>query len=170
MNFIVAQIAGAIALLLSVIGLQQNTGKRFLFFQILINLVYTLQYFFLGATVGLFICIINTIRCVVFYYYKKTQRKNSVIVLLVFITTYLITGVCTAGSFYDIILIAGTLMFTYSLWQSRMKITRAGSLISILTYIIYNITVKAYSALLLDFMDLISISIAIVRYDFLKKG
>lgn len=167
MSFIAGNLVGVVAVILSIIGLQQNTDKKFLFFQIVINLLYTLQYFLLNATAGLSICLINTIRCIVFYFYKK-NKKNSIFIFLLFIVIYLFLGIYTLNKPFDIILMFGTVIYTYSLWQTKMEITRIGSLFSIISYIIYNIAVKAYSALILDFIDLISISVAIIRYDILK--
>ena len=167
MDFIAGNLVGAVALILSIIGLQQNTDRRFLFFQIIINLLYTLQYFLLNATAGLSICLINTIRCIIFYFYKK-KKKSSIFIFLLFIAIYLFLGIYTFNKPVDIILMVGTAIYTYSLWQSKMKITRLGSLASIISYVIYNIAVRAYSALILDFIDFISISVAIIRYDILK--
>lgn len=168
MAFAIAQLLGLIALMLSIVGLQQNTTRKFLFFQVLINVLYTLQYFLLGATTGLSMCLVNTIRCIVFYSNKKKDNQ-SIVIFLLFLVIYLFLGICAASSLFDVILIIGTLMYTYSLWQSKMKITRVGTLISIISYIIYNLAVSAYSALILDFIDFVSISIAIIRYDILQE-
>ena len=169
MTFIVAQIVGVLALTLSIIGSQQNTDKKFLFFQILINVLYSLQYFLLNATAGLSICLINTIRCVIFYFCKK-KEKSSILALSMFVILYLILGIYTANNLFDIVLMSGTIIYTYALWQLKMKVTRLGSFVSIASYIVYNVAVKAYSALILDFIDLISISVAIVRYDILNNN
>jgi len=65
MLFILAQVLGAFALICSIIGLQQKASKNFLFFQVLINVLYTLQYFCLNATAGLSMAFLNVIRCII---------------------------------------------------------------------------------------------------------
>ena len=114
MSFIAGNLVGAVALILSVIGLQQNTDKKFLFFQIVINLLYTLQYFLLNATAGLSICLVNAIRCIIFYFYKK-EEKSSIFPVLLFIAIYLFLGLYTLNKPFDIILMFGTIIYTYSL-------------------------------------------------------
>ena len=50
-----------------------------------------------------------------------------------------------------------------------MKIMRAGSIICVLSYIVYNLIFKAYTAIILDAIDFFNLSIAIYKNDIKKQ-
>ena len=83
--FIIAQIIGLIIVVLSIIGFQQKNGERFLFYQIIINILYVIQYILLEAFTGAVICTISIIRCIVFWKYKKENKKTPIEFLILFI-------------------------------------------------------------------------------------
>lgn len=65
--FIIAQMLGGIVLLLTVISVQQKTKERILMFQIIANILISVQYFLLNALTGGVVSTINIIRCIIFY-------------------------------------------------------------------------------------------------------
>lgn len=168
--FIIAQIIGLIIVVLSIIGLQQKNGERFLFYQIIINILYVMQYLLLEAITGAVICTISIIRCIVFWKYKKENKKTPIQFLIIFIILSTISSIITSANIFDYILTIGTIIFTYALWQDNMKIMRVGSIISVTTYIIYNLIFKAYTALILDGIDFFNLTIAIYKNDIKRKG
>lgn len=168
--FIIAQIIGLIIVILSLIGLQQKSGERFLFYQITINLLYVVQYILLGAITGAVICVISTIRCIIFWKYKKENRKTPICFLILFIVLSIISSIITSTSIFDYILTIGTIIFTYALWQDNMKIMRIGSILSVLSYIVYNLIFRAYTAMILDGIDFFNLSIAIYRNDIIDRN
>lgn len=167
--FIIAQIIGLIIVILSLIGLQQKSGERFLFYQISINLLYIIQYILLGAITGAVICVISTIRCIIFWKYKKESKKTPIYFLILFILLSIISSIITSTSIFDYILTIGTIIFTYALWQDNMRIMRAGSIVSVITYIVYNLIFRAYTAMILDGIDFFNLSIAIYKNDIKNK-
>ncbi|MBE5820758.1 MAG: YgjV family protein [Clostridiales bacterium] len=163
--FIIAQLIGLIIIFLSIIGLQQKKGERFLFYQTIINILYIVQYILLGAITGAVICTIAMIRCIIFWKYKKENKKTPVCFLIIFILLSILSGIITSNNIFDYILTIGTIVFTYALWQDNMKIMRVGSLISVITYMIYNLIFKAYTAMILDGIDFFNLMIAIYNND-----
>ena len=163
--FIIAQIIGLIIVVLSIIGFQQKNGERFLFYQIIINILYVIQYILLEAFTGAVICTISIIRCIVFWKYKKENKKTPIEFLILFIILSIISSIITSTNIFDYILTIGTIVFTYALWQDNMRIMRLGSIVSVTTYIIYNLIFKAYAALILDGIDLFNLTIAIYKND-----
>ena len=167
--FIIAQLIGLIIVILSLIGLQQKSGEKFLFYQIIISILYVLQYLLLGAITGAVICTIAIIRCIVFWKYKKENKKTPIHYLIIFILLSILSSIITSTSVFDYILTIGTIIFTYALWQDNMKIMRAGSIICVLSYIVYNLIFKAYTAIILDAIDFFNLSIAIYKNDIKKQ-
>lgn len=170
MPFIIAQICGAITLILTVISVQFKTKEKILLFQIIANIIVSLQYFLLNATTGGVVAIINTIRCIIFFYYKKENKKPSVIFLIIFIVIAIISGIITWKNSFSIIPIIAAIVFTYGLWQDNVKITKICTAITSGNWVIYNFVVKAYVGAIQSIAEFTSAIIAIDRYKKLENG
>ncbi len=164
MSFMIAQICGAITLILTVISVQFKTKEKILIFQIIANIVVALQYFLLNALTGGVVAIINTIRCIVFYYYKKKDKKPSIIFLAIFVAIAIISGIATWQNIYSIIPIIAAIVFTYGLWQDNVKITKICTAVTSGNWVIYNFVVKAYVGAIQSIAEFASAIIAIIRY------
>lgn len=90
--------------------------------------------------------------------------------MILFILLSIISSIITSTSIFDYILTIGTIIFTYALWQDNMRIMRAGSIVSVITYIVYNLIFKAYTAMILDGIDFFNLSIAICKNDIKIKS
>jgi len=131
-------------------------------------LLYTVQFLLLDARTGAVICIINTIRCVVFYIFKEKNIRPSIIVLMIFIIASIGAGIATWQNNYSIIAIFSALIYTYGLWQDNIKVIRVCAAIMAIGWVIYSLLVGAYSGALTETIEFISAIIAIVRYDIKK--
>lgn len=161
--FILAQILGGIVLILTVISVQQKTKEKILIFQIIANIVISIQYFLLDALTGGVVSIINIIRCCIFYIYKKKNMKPSVTFLGIFILVAIISGIWTWQNIFSVIPIVAAIVFTYGLWQDNVKITKICTAITSGNWGIYNLIVKAYVGALQSLAEFTSSIIAIVR-------
>lgn len=163
MLFILAQICGAIALILMVIGVQFKTKEKIIMCNILANIVVTIEYFLLGALTGGVISITNTIRCIVFYLFKKKDMKPSLIVLIIFEIMAVLSGSISWQNMWSIIPIIVTVIYTYGLWQDNIKIIRITTGIVGLGWTVYDIVVKAYVDALQKTSQLISAIISLFK-------
>ena len=161
--FILAQILGGIVLILTVISVQQKTKEKILIFQIIANIVISIQYFLLDAVTGGVVSIINIIRCCIFYIYKKKNMKPSVTFLAIFILVAIASGIWTWQNIFSVIPIIAAIVFTYGLWQDNVKITKICTAITSGNWGIYNLIVKAYVGALQSLAEFTSSIIAIVR-------
>lgn len=168
-KFVIAQIIGAICLVLIFLNIQQKSKSKVLTFQIVINLLYTVQFFLLDAKTGAVISIINAIRCIVFYIFKKKNIKPSFIVLSLFMSVAVISGIVTWQNIYSSIVIISTLIYTYGLWQDNIKVIRICAAVMAIGWVVYSLLVGAYSGAITETVEFISAIIAIYRYD-VKKG
>lgn len=156
MLFILAQVCGAIALILTVISVQFKTKEKIVMCFIWANIVTAIQYFLLGAITGAIVSIINAIRCIVFYFYKKKDIKPSIIVLIIFEIIAVISGIISWQDMWSLIPIIVTVIYTYGLWQDDIKIVRITTAIAGFGWAVYNIVVKAYIGALQEIAQLIS--------------
>lgn len=163
MLFILAQICGIIALILTVISVQFKTKEKIVMCSVLANIVVTIQYFLLGALTGAVISVINTIRCLVFYFFKKKDMKPSIIVLIIFEIVAIISGSISWQNMWSLIPIIVTVIYTYGLWQDNIKVIRITTGIVGFGWAVYNIVVRAYVGALQETSQLISAIIALYR-------
>ncbi len=161
--FILAQICGIIALILTVISVQFKTKEKIVMCSIFANFVVTIQYFLLNALTGAVISIINTIRCIIFYYYKKKDKKPSLLVLLIFEIIAIVSGIISWQNIWSIIPIIITVIYTYGLWQDNVTIIRITTGIAGFGWTIYNIIVKAYVGAIQEVSQLISAIISLIK-------
>lgn len=163
MLFILAQICGIIALILTVIAVQFKTKEKIVMCSVFANIVVAIQYFLLNAITGTVVSIINTIRCIIFYYYKKKDMKPSIIILLIFEIIAVISGIMSWQNIWSIIPIIVTIIYTYGLWQDNVKVIRITTGIAGFGWAIYDIIVMAYVGAVQETSQLISAIISLFR-------
>lgn len=163
MIFILAQICGVIALILTVISVQFKTKEKIVMCSVFANLVVAIQYFLLNAITGAVISVINTVRCIIFYYYKKKDKKPSLIVLLIFEIIAIVSGITSWQNIWSIIPIIVTVVYTYGLWQDNVKVIRITTALAGFGWAIYDIIVMAYVGAIQETSQLISAIIALLR-------
>lgn len=163
MLFILAQICGIIALILTVIAVQFKTKEKIVMCSVFANIVVAIQFFLLNAITGAVVSIINTIRCIIFYYYKKKDMKPSLIILLIFEIIAVVSGIMSWQNIWSTIPIIVTVIYTYGLWQDNVKVIRITTGIAGFGWAIYDIIVMAYVGAVQETSQLISAIIALAR-------
>lgn len=163
MLFILAQICGIIALILTVIAVQFKTKEKIVMCSVFANIVVAIQFFLLNAITGAVVSIINTIRCIIFYYYKKKDMKPSIIILLIFEIIAVVSGIMSWQNIWSIIPIIVTVIYTYGLWQDNVKVIRIATGIAGFGWAIYDVIVMAYVGAVQEASQLISAIIALFR-------
>lgn len=163
MSFIIAQICGGIALILTVISVQFKSKEKIVMCFILANIVVAIQYFLLNALTGAVISILNTIRCIVFYVYKKKDLKPSIIVLLIFEVVAIVSGIVSWQNIWSIIPIVVTVLYTYGLWQDNVTVIRITTGIVGFGWAVYDLIVRAFVGAIQETSQLISAIISLYR-------
>ena len=162
MLFILAQICGAIVLILTVMSVHFKTKEKIVMCSAFANFVAAIQFFLLNAITGGVISILNTIRCIVFYSYKKKDMKPSLIILLTFEIIAIVSGIISWQNIWSIIPIIVTVIYTYGLWQDDIKIIRITTGLVGFGWAIYDIIVRAYVGALQETSQLISAIISLI--------
>ena len=163
MLFILAQICGTIALVLTVISVHFKTKEKMDICSIIANIVVAIQFFLLNAITGGIISIINTIRGLVYYYYKKKDKKPSLLILLSFEIIAIISGIITWQNIWSIIPITATCIYTYALWQDNVTFIRFATGLVGLEWAIYDLMVRAYVGVVQETSQFISAVISLIR-------
>lgn len=163
MIFILAQLCGIIALILTVISVQFKTKEKIVMCSVFANIVVAIQFFLLNAITGAIISIINTVRCLIFYYYKKKDMKPSLVVLVLFEIVAIVSGIISWQNIWSLIPIIVTVVYTYGLWQDNVIVIRITTGIAGLGWSIYDIIVRAYVGAIQEISQFISAIISLIR-------
>ena len=163
MIFILAQLCGIIALILTVISVQFKTKEKIVMCSVFANIVVAIQFFLLNAITGAIISIINTVRCLIFYYYKKKDMKPSLVVLVLFEIVAIVSGIISWQNIWSLIPIIVTVVYTYGLCQDNVTVIRITTGIAGLGWSIYDIIVRAYVGAIQEISQFISAIISLIR-------
>lgn len=166
-NFIIAQVFGAIALIVLIISLQKNNKKTLLKYQIFSSLLYAIQYVFLNAYTG---CLMNLACMGRNIAFNKYQDKKPPIYLLIIVIFLMIAfSAFTYVGYISLLPMIAVILYSIAVWNGNLKVIRNIELISCSLYIIYNINVQAYTGLVATIIEFIGALIALVRFDIKGK-
>ncbi len=165
MEFVIAQVIGGVALLLSVISFQQKDRSKILFIQIFSTIFYSLHFFLLTAFTGAAMNIITVLRSYVFYQKEKKDWANKKAWLYFFLILILIGCAVTWRSIWSIFPTMALAIGTIAYWQNNPKDVRAISLLSRPLWIIYSIYYMSIPGIMVELIIGTSTIIAIYRID-----
>lgn len=142
--FVLAQISGFLAWLSLLISYYRKNTNKILVFHILSIVFYLLNYLFLGAWAGIFIIALELIRDSLYY---KTDKDN-----LIFISTipiYIVLFIIYRNNLVELIPIAASLFEGFTLTKKKYIVV-PGALIVYSMWVVYDISVGAYTGALTD--------------------
>ena len=164
MFFIISQIMGGIALILVFISYFLRNKVTFLAFQIVANFFYALSFVFTNALVAGINSLISIIRCIVFYLYNRKNQDIPWFYLILFSVLYVSTGVIFFKSYFDIIVILTPILFTFAMMMKNMEKVRYLMILPNILLTFYGILCEVYTTAALDFMEVITIIVAIIKF------
>jgi hypothetical protein len=169
-----AQLIGIAAMGFNILSYQQKTRSRAIAFQLGGALLFSVNFFLLGAIVGSILNVVAAVRAVVFLN-KNKLRANHPAWLAGFILVYLLSYVLTFTVFgkeatpvnllVEFLPVIGMTATTVSFRMSDAKAIRRFGLISSPSWLIYNIANFSIGAIACEVLSLCSIVIGIFRYD-----
>ena len=169
MEFIIVQIIGVLAVVMTISSTQCKSKDGTLAFIGIMDLLVILQYALLGAIPGLVATVIGLGRVLIFYLYDKEGKK---------IPWYIFAGVCIAvgamGAFtykrwIDILPVAANLIFTYGMYQNRVSILRITQFIASLMLLGYDIDISAYADIARAGLEAVFAFVGFARYEFMGR-
>lgn len=108
--------------------------------------------FIIGAITGAFLSIINVIRTFIFMKSEKISKKIYILVLVIFEGIIIVNCIYTWGGFISLLPTIGSLIRTYCLWQTNMKLVRISG---VTTGILYGLYYSYYQSWFLVMGDII---------------
>ena len=164
MELIVAQILGGIALILVCISYFLKSKAGFLVLEAVADFFYASAFMVVGAYVGGIITIICVFRCIYIYFAEKNEFKYTIHFLFVFVVLYVVsTAVFWQGALDIIPLITGTI-YTFAYAIKNLQVMRYVLIVPNILLIIYNIMSTTYVSAVLDFIEVVVLIIAIIKF------
>lgn len=162
MTFVLAQIIGGIAVLLTFISYQVKTQKQILLLQFLATLLMTIQYGLLGATTGMALNIVCLLRNIAFYL-KHRKPFSHPAVPYIFSAITVIYGVFTWQGFHSLLPIIALAINTVMLSLDPQTL-RKSILLTSPMILIYNLIVSSFGGALNEAVAVASSIIGLIRF------
>lgn len=169
---VAAFIIGIIAVACFLLSYQQKKRSGIIFMNATSRALYILQYILLGAFDGAVLDVAGMIASVLagkkdIPFIKKHLKLFIIGIDLVMIAS----GLIFYRNIFSLFPIAGVLLHTTAFWLDNEKYIRLVSLLGSPFWLVFNVTSRAYGSAIGDTLSIVSILVAIFRYDiFNKKG
>ena len=160
---------GVIAITLKVIEYQSKTRRGSLTFAILSDLCWTMYFLLQGNFVSALMCAIAVMQFVIFMQREKHSWANSKLWLVFFFALQGVSGILTFINWYDVFAITAGLITVVMYYVYDRKTYRIFSFFYVLCWLMNSGFNGYLLPLLNDSFSMVSVIIAIVRYDILKR-
>ncbi len=145
-----------LAFITLIISICIKDRKRSLCVQSLNCLFEAIYNFIISAFTGAFLSIINLIRSFLFINKKKFNKRVYLIMLIIFESIIIINCLYTWQGFISLLPTIGSIIRTYCLWQSNMKLVRISGITTGLLYGSYYIYYSSWFMVLGDVVLLVT--------------
>lgn len=169
MSFIIAQILGLVATVISISVFQFKNEKHILVGQFLTNVVMSVNFGLLGGVSAAWVCMVAAFATLLMFLANKKcgEKKQLVkrVLTLIFFAVFIVGSVITFESWPDIIVCVCALLFTLSIAQENSGKIRSIMFFNSSLWIIYDIVLGAWTSIILHCFTLASIIIGKIRLD-----
>lgn len=167
---LLAQIIGLLAVVTFLLSYQNKTRENIIKWNVISRILYIIQYVLLGAFEGAVLDIVGAISSIVANKKEnKVIKVNLPLVILNFNLLILVVGMVMYKNIFSLFPIIGVMLHTSAFWISDEKKIRIISFLGSPFWLVYNLSKFAYGSALGDILTMLSIGLAIYRYDFKKN-
>lgn len=171
---IIAQIVGIFAMLFNILSYQGKKQKTVIAMQLFGAGLFAINYLMLGATVGGVLNIIGTVRAIVFLF-KDKLKTDRLPWLIAFVVSFVAVYILNFTLFgkeptvfnltVEILPVIGMVALTVGYRLKNAADVRKCGLVSSPSWLIYNIVVGSWGAIICEVFTLISIVVGMLRHD-----
>ena len=165
-----AQVVGIIAVVVFLLSYQQKTRKGMIIVNATSRILYIVQYIMLGAFAGAVLDVLGTLSSVLAQNKDKGFIGKHKKLFFIGVNVLMIAaGLATYKNFFTLFSIAGVMLHTIAFWINDEKTIRRVSLAGSPFWLVYNLSSMAYGSAMGDILSMVSILVAMYRYDFRKQ-
>lgn len=163
MNLFLINLIPIIGFLISLTVYHQKTKGKILFRSIICNLISIIHYSLLSGYSAVFVKVIAIIRDNTMILKDKHKFLNNKYILYLLLMIYIVIGVFTYKGLLSIFSIIPAFIYTIAIWQNSLDKIKKVAFLSFIFWIIYNLSVKSYSGMIFNIINMISILYAIYK-------
>ena len=167
--FLIAQLFGIGSTFAAILCVQARTSAGVLLGQILANGFSALSYGFLGSLSGAWVCLLAAVHSVLISFIRKQDpfavNKRVILISFIFALAYIIGSVITYTRWPDVISCICALLFVLTIAQKDASKMRNVMLVSMSLWVLFDISVGAYTSIITHGSTILSILTAKVRLD-----
>ena len=169
--YLLAQIIGILGVATFLLSYQMKRRKHIIVVNAISSVLYVLQYIMLGAFEGAALDILATFSTVAAHNKDKGFiKKHTKLVISVLTLSFLVAGMLLYRNIFSLFSIVGAILQNSAFWITKEKILRRVSFVASPFWLVYNLTSGAYGSAIGSALSIISIGLAIFRYDILGKN
>ena len=171
---IIAQCIGILAMVFNILSYQGKQQKTVISLQLIGASLFAVNYLMLGATVGGILNILAAVRAVVFLF-KEKLKTDRLGWLIGFASAYIAIYILNFTAFgkeptlfnlvIEILPVIGMLALNIGFRLKDAAAVRKFGLVSSPSWLIYNIAVGSWGAIICEVLSLISIFVGMFRHD-----
>ena len=166
---ILAQIVGIFAVISFLMSYQQKKRNNIIVLNAISRCLYIIQYIMLGAFEGAVLDVLGTVSSVAAQNKDKSFiAKHTKLIFILINLIILVSGLMLYENVFSLFPIVGVILHTSAFWISKEKTIRLISFLGSPFWLVYNLASFAYGSALGDVLTMLSISLAIYRYDIRK--
>lgn len=165
-----ANVVGILAVVLFVLSYQIKERKPLIIMNASSRVLYVAQYLLLGAFEGALLDTVALLVSVLCHSRDRGLIKKHLFLVMVASNLLIIgVGLTTYKNTFSLLPILGVIFETMALWLKREKHIRLCSLAGAPPWLVYNLYSHAYGSSIGNVITLVSLFVAILRYDVFKK-
>ena len=165
MIYIVAQIIGLIAFVVSLIAYHKKDKKTILNNMITSNILNLIHYLLLGAFSGCITKLLAIFRDYFIILKEKNKKLSNSVYLIVFILLYIIATIFTYNDILSILPLVAAIIYIIFIWNGNEVIIKKIAFFCYFLWLIYNIFVLSIAGIVSNIISIISTLIAIINIE-----
>ena len=168
--YIIAQAVGILAVATFLLCYQLKKRKNIILVNAISSFLYVLQYILLGAFEGAAVDILSAVSTIAAHNKDKKFIDKHTKMIVIFLNLLIFTaGLVLYKNIFSLFPIAGAILQTSAFWITSERRIRQVSFWGAPFWLVYNLVCQAYGPALGSFLSMLSIGLAIYRYDIYPK-
>ncbi len=167
-NFVIAQIFGILGIIAGILSMQFKNRKQILIALFLLNTFCSLNFVFLSNMTSAYICFFANIEMIINYCFEIRKRDVPRWIIGIYIVINIILGMITFKNIVDIMPIVCAILYCGTILSKNESNIRKLMFFNQTLWLIFDFVVGAYASCINAFLTIVSVVIAMFRYDFNK--
>lgn len=159
--YIISQIAGFIAFMLSLIAYHLKKKTKIFETMMVANVLDIIQYILLNAYSGCITKVIALVRNIIIIAKEKNKKFDNKILLMVLFVVYFIAGILTFKNIYSVLPILAAMIYLNFVWNGDELKVKKIAFYCYFLWLIYNICVFSIAGITSNIVSIISTYIAV---------